>query len=536
MSIAQQGVYWPFKTLLQGAGITLTEDPTSIRIATTGAGPGGGDMLSSVYATNGAPGVVDKAVVAEGLTAGANVPLAQQANSVPWNGITGAPTSFPSDWSVITSKPATFPPSLHAPTHAPTGSDPIALADATKPGFLAQLTGTVSDYVGGDNACHALAPEVALVVPPAIWATRLRSFNAIGNPNGEVSQRRAAGAITITSGKIFLEDRWQMGTCASTSLTGQRVSAGTIPGTGIILPGTSFKLSNGFFRLTLGGTKTTLAASDWMGFQQTIEGPMMRELASDVHSLSLLVRTSVPNLTIAVALQDPGGTRSLVNTYKIQAANTLTLIQLPNLAWPGSGGNFSDAPGVAGYQLYVTVAAGSNFWGPSGSEGVWQNGNFIGSNLQSNFAYGPVGSTFDLCFLQHEPGAQCSTFIDKPFDSNYHECLRYFCKSYDYDAAPGTTGVGELYGLIYYEWADSVRQLPNFPRPMAKVPAVIAYNPNTGNANHVSVLGATSALITTYADVSKSNLGVFLLNVTQNMPNPNTAIPALFQYIADTGW
>jgi hypothetical protein len=75
---------------------------------------------------------------------------------VPWNGVTGAPSSFPSDWSIITNKPNLFPPLPHAPQHLPAGADPIALASASGGGLLAQLSGDSSDYVGGDNAPHPL--------------------------------------------------------------------------------------------------------------------------------------------------------------------------------------------------------------------------------------------------------------------------------------------------------------------------------------------------------------------------------------------
>lgn len=162
MGVAQQGIYWPFKTLLQGSGISLTEDATTIRITNTGGvGGGSGDMLSSQYAANGAPGVVDKAVLAEGLAPGAVVPTAQVAQSVPWSGITGVPSSFPADWSTITSKPTVFPPTTHAPTHRGKGTDPIAIADTTDSGLLALLSGAVTDYVGGDNQCHSLPATFA---------------------------------------------------------------------------------------------------------------------------------------------------------------------------------------------------------------------------------------------------------------------------------------------------------------------------------------------------------------------------------------
>jgi microcystin-dependent protein len=158
MGVAQAGIYWPFKTLLQGSGISLTEDATTIRITNTGGtGGGSGDMLQSEYASNGNAGIVDHAQVADTAT---NADNATNAANVPWSGVTGVPTSFPSDWSQITSKPTVFPPTTHGPTHRGTGIDPIGIADTTDSGLLALLSGAASDYVGGDNQCHSLPATI----------------------------------------------------------------------------------------------------------------------------------------------------------------------------------------------------------------------------------------------------------------------------------------------------------------------------------------------------------------------------------------
>src|ERR1700756_352483 len=105
-TVQKTGVYWPFKSLLQGAGIVLTDDGNNVTVATTGPGPGGGDMLKTEFATNGVHGVVDHAVSADSAT---TVSHANSADSVPWTGITGTPTLFPTDWSSVQNKPAIFP-------------------------------------------------------------------------------------------------------------------------------------------------------------------------------------------------------------------------------------------------------------------------------------------------------------------------------------------------------------------------------------------------------------------------------------------
>lgn len=149
MGAQEAGVYWPFKNFLSGSGIVLTEDSTSIRIATTGAGPGGGDMLSSVYAPTGQPGTVDKAISAQTVTG--VVAHATLADSIPWGGVTGKPTIFPTDWGSITNKPATMPPGPHATTHVTAGQDLIPLVTAALPGLSSPLSGKVTDFRAGDG-------------------------------------------------------------------------------------------------------------------------------------------------------------------------------------------------------------------------------------------------------------------------------------------------------------------------------------------------------------------------------------------------
>jgi hypothetical protein len=158
MGVQEAGVYWPFKSILSGSGIQLTEDSTSIKIATTGAGPGGGDMLISVFATNGATGVVDKAVSAQTVTG--VVAHATLADQIPWGGITGAPTIFPTDWSVIANKPAAFQPIAHAPTHLVGGSDPISLASISAAGLFGPLSGKKTDFASGDGHFYDLNATV----------------------------------------------------------------------------------------------------------------------------------------------------------------------------------------------------------------------------------------------------------------------------------------------------------------------------------------------------------------------------------------
>ena len=77
-----------------------------------------------------------------------------------------------------------------------------------------------------------------------IWSTRLRSFNAIGNPTFEVDQRLAGASSGFAVGAPVI-DRW------GSFKTGTMVGAIQQNSGIVLLPGTSFAITAKFWRVTL---------------------------------------------------------------------------------------------------------------------------------------------------------------------------------------------------------------------------------------------------------------------------------------------
>jgi hypothetical protein len=358
---------------------------------------------------------------------------------------------------------------------------------------------------------------------PVIWSVRLRSFNAIGNPNFEVDQRRIGQATNLTSG-VFALDRWTASNVGTLRFASQQVPEN------IVLPGTSFLIGSKYLRLKLTTAQASLGVNDVFSLQQIVEGPMWRELQGDVHSISMVVRSSVPNLIFAVSLNDYNGstaTKSLVKSVTLGAANTWTLVQLPALpVWPS--GNFSNAAGGYAYNILVTLAAGSGY---QTTPDVWQSGSFRTTVATSNFAANAVNSTFDVGFVQHEPGPDCSTLIDLPFLDNLRACKRYWQKSYDYGVDIGTNVGWSPYALqpvINTNFAQSSNLI--FDGEMAVIPAVFCYASNgTGNAveqpSGVGLIG-----IANYYRSAKGINTVQIVSVSFTNANP-----AVAHWTASTG-
>jgi hypothetical protein len=316
---------------------------------------------------------------------------------------------------------------------------------------------------------------------------------------------------------------------ASAAVTVQQVSSGAMGGGQVLLPGTNFTISSAYLRFTLTVQQPTLAAGDFLVLIHNPESIQFRELQNDVHSLQVLVRSSVAGLKFGLALRDPGVAQSLTKLCTIPTADTWTLITCPNLPiWPNAG-NFTSSIGNLGYYLILTLASGTTFMAPTND--TWQSGNFFGATGQSNFASQAAGATFDLAFVQHEPGAQCSTPIDKPFTQNLEECLRYFQKSYSYGVKPGTVdNSGRILGFVYgsgYPWWYTP-----FKKIMAKVPTIAGYSPATGALNTVRDESAnvdrsiTSSIQSGDAGFSGFTLSSFSVNPSYHS----------YHYLADTGW
>jgi hypothetical protein len=129
----------------------------------------------------------------------------------------------------------------------------------------------------------------------------------------------AFSGVTNPGAGTFILDRWS---CLrnGTTLTG----SWNVSFAGVFILGTQFYITKNYLDFTLNAQQPTMAAADFYGVQQTIEGPFWRELMADVTSVSLLVRSSVANLKFSLCLRDSptAPTRSLVKLCTLGAAGT----------------------------------------------------------------------------------------------------------------------------------------------------------------------------------------------------------------------
>jgi hypothetical protein len=395
--------------------------------------------------------------------------------------------------------------------------------------------------ITGQQLIDSVSASVTQNITPTIWSVRLRSFNAIGNPTSEVDQRNSGNSVFIAAGNQFpfIEDRWQANKNMATATfwTGQNIQS-----TPVKIPGTNFIISRAAFPIQSSTVQASVAAGEYCIAMQTIEGPMLRELIGDVTSISLLVSCDISPFHFAVSLRTASGTAySIVYLCTYNApAGTYQLITIPNIpVWtPSATWNLS--PGNSGYVLSICVAAGSTYIAPS--TGTWVSGTYLGATGIDNLA-AQTGKNFFVAFVQHEPGAQCSTLMDCPFTQNLDACLRYFCKSYDYDVKPGTASTNSNSTFFWpynISGAFTAYGGRSFSKPMAKVPTMVAYNNSTGAANSAIEyytpttygVGVTSGNTSVTGMLASKN-GVQSISSSGTSPGPITLFA---EWTADTGW
>jgi hypothetical protein len=400
----------------------------------------------------------------------------------------------------------------------------VPLADTTQNGLLRQISGKTTDFVDGTNHCQDLVSAIQLI--------RSRGYNAIGNPTFEVDQRvsGATGNFSVSGAMNYYQcDRWRVNkTTATGAFTAQKQD---FNGGAVRLPGTNFFITNSILTLNVTTAQATLAAGELVEIYQPVEGPMLRELVGDTHSISLLVSSSVA-LNFTVAVTDSTSVKSLVLPCSVPGGNIYTLITLPNLpVWPG-GVTWNTSAGTIGYYLQICLGAGSTYTTPVAN--TWQTGNFLTVAGASNWLAN-AGATFSFAFVQHEPGPTCGQLIDKPFAQNLDECQRYFQKSYDYATPVGTVtdassvicGVGAGLQTPYF-WTP-------YRKSLARVPtAVSGWSPRNYGTIPNTVANASSATnlsITGVQGNGTNGFGGFLVSGP-----PTTAWIAMWHWQADTGW
>jgi hypothetical protein len=188
-------------------------------------------------------------------------------------------------------------------------------------------------------------------------------------------------------------------------------------------------------------------------------------------------------------------------------------------------------PGNAAYYLAVTLACGSTWTSPAND--TWQSAQYFAPNGQSNFLASAVNSTFDIAFVQHQPGPYCETLIDKPFNQNLEECFRYYSKTYGPGAKEATVGYAGCNPNFVAFSATGVAGFGVFRKSMAVAPTVRIYSPSNGAANTINDVTNVAAFTVSSPPLYINTEAFLQLGGATGL----TLGRAYYvHYAADTGW
>ena len=252
--------------------------------------------------------------------------------------------------------------------------------------------------------------------------------NKIINGAMVIDQRNAGAIYNPPPNQGYSLDRWTTWLSQNTFSVQQNAGAVTPPA----------GFSN-YLGVTV-TSATTIGVSDYFGVGHKIEGYNIADLnwgtanAQDI-TLSFWVRSSLTGNFGAVIRRGDGG-QYYAFTYPVSAANTWEY-KTVTIAGPTTGSwNTTNGTGLF---LLFGLGAGSNQ--TAGSNDTWVNGGVLGASGAT-----PVvatnGATFYITGVQLEAGDTATPFEHRSYGQELALCQRYYEKSFDTGAAPGTSGNG----------------------------------------------------------------------------------------------
>ena len=274
--------------------------------------------------------------------------------------------------------------------------------------------------------------------------------NRIINGAMVIDQRNAGAQVTNTAGSVYTLDRWVMYGSQASKFTLQQNQGSVTPPVG--------------FTNYLGCTSSSaysVGASDYLGFQQIVEGLNMSDLAwgtanAKSVSLSFWVRSSLTG-TFGGALQNSGATYNFPFSYTISSANTWTYITVP-ITGPTSG--TWTVSNTAFVFVAFSLGSGSTY---TTTGGAWTS-SVAFQATGSTSVVGTNGATFYITGVQLEVGSTATSFDYRPYTTELGLCYRYCYALYKGDNIYYANG-------LYYT-STNVRTQIQFPVNMRTTPTI----------------------------------------------------------------
>ena len=203
-------------------------------------------------------------------------------------------------------------------------------------------------------------------------------------------------------------------------------------------------------------------------------------------TVSLWVKGSVAG-TYACALTNYNATRCYIGTITVGTTWAKQSITLGL----DTGGTWLTAPTSAGLCLNIDLGSGTG--GNTASPNQWLGASsIIRTAACVTLVNQTAGASLNITGVQLEVGSVSTPFEQRPYGLELALCQRYYYKSYNMSAAPGSaSNPGVLYtvsgsGSGFYCYTS-------FPVSMRTTPTITTYNPSTGTSGQWNSSGGSIA-------------------------------------------
>ena len=324
--------------------------------------------------------------------------------------------------------------------------------------------------------------KVNNIVPPnvgegvSIDGLQMPTAGALSNRNliinGDmVHDQRSNGSVFATTGATYGTcDRWSFQYSNASKYTGQQVSDGPV----------GFKKS---LKANV-ASAFTVSSTSYFLVEQAIEGYNFSSLCfgtADAKpvSISFWVKASVTG-TYSLALRNSDNTRSIVQEYTINTANTW---EYKTITTPGdTTGTYNTTNGV-GIRLVFGLGIGSSF---EATAGTWVAGNKFTTSSSVRLIE-TQDATWQVTGVQLEVGSKATPFEYESYSQTLAKCQRYYYRT-TASSNDSTVAVG------FNQNGSATRAVAFFPVTMRAAPTALE---QSGTASDVSIYHGTSLTVCT---------------------------------------
>ena len=334
-------------------------------------------------------------------------------------------------------------------------------------------------------------------------AQEARNFVSAGRKNilingaMQVWQRgTSVTGLTDGGGPAYLADRWLWGEGGSPS------SVVTMSRDTDVPTGQGFAYS---LKVSPTTADSSIDSNELQNVIQRIEAQNLQQLCygtsnAKVSTLSFWVKCSQAGIANVWCYREDS-TRSCTLQYTINQADTWQKIILTVPAdttgtIPNDNGN--------GMRFDFIFAAGSDFTGTGGNDGVWgANTNTGRANSQTINYLKTTSDYFQMTGIQYEIGRNATEFEHRSYGEELALCQRYY-QSYGLESDRSASAP---FRILFASNGASTNALTGFvfPTPMRTYPSVTSYGAGTAGGNFNLYSGTNSTSKTGFSSIVRSD-------------------------------